>query len=81
MSVLTINSRRLNRIVRVCNSKEDARQVWQDHPEDRGSIYLAGEVRLMGGITDEALQAVQMAKEVFPGATLEGFEPLEEGKE
>lgn len=77
MSVLTIDSKRLNRIVRVCDSKDEARRVWQEHPEDRGGIYLAEEVRLMGGITDEALQAVQAVKDVFPGATLQGFSPLE----
>lgn len=77
MSVLTINSKRLNRIVNVCDTREEARQVWQDHPEDRGSIYLASEVRLMGGISDEALQAVQMVKDVFPGARVQRFNPVE----
>jgi len=78
MSVLTINSKRLNRIVRVCVSKDEARRVWQEHPEDRGGIYLAEEVRPMGGISDEALQAIQMVKDAFPGATIQGFSPLEE---
>lgn len=78
MSILTVNSKRLNRTVFVCDSKDEARQVWQQHPEDRGAIFLSSEVRLMGGITDEALQAVQMVKDAFPGATLQGFLPLED---
>jgi len=77
VSVLTINSRRLNRTVRVCNTRDDARQAWQAHPEDRGSIYLASEVRLMGGISDEALEAVQLVKDVFPGARVQRFDPVE----
>lgn len=77
MSVLTINSKRLNRIVRVCDTRSEARQVWQDHPEDRGGIYLAGEVRLMGGITDEVLQAVHLVKDAFPGARIQRFDPVE----
>ncbi|QSV44419.1 hypothetical protein [Geobacter benzoatilyticus] len=76
MSVL-INSAKLNRIVRVCDSRQDARQAWQDHAEDRGSIYLASEVRLMGGISDEALEAVQMVKDVFLGARVQRFDPVE----
>lgn len=78
MSILTIDSKRLNRFIHICDTKEEARRVWQDLPEDRSGIYLAGEVRIMGGITDEALQAVQMVKDVFPGATLQGFAPVKE---
>lgn len=77
MSVLTINSKRLNRIVRVCDTREEARQAWQDCPEGRSGIYLAGEVRLMGGITDEALQAVQLVKDAFPGARVQRFDPVD----
>lgn len=77
MSVLTIQSAKLNRIVRICNTRDDARQAWQDHAEDRRSIYLASEVRLMGGISDEALQTVQMVKDVFPGARVQRFDPVE----
>lgn len=77
MSVLTIQSAKLNRTVRVCDTREDARQAWQDHPEDRSSIYLASEVRLMGGISDEALEAVQMVKDIFPGARVQRFDPVE----
>lgn len=78
MSVLTISSKRLNRTVFVCDFKEEARQVWQDHPDDRGAIFLTSEVRLMGGISDEALQAIQMVKDAFPGATIQRFDPLKE---
>lgn len=80
MPILTINSKRLNRTVFVCDSKEEARQVWQDHPDDRGAIFLSSEVRLMGGITDEALQIIQAAKGSFPGSTLQGFSLLERGE-
>ena len=78
MSVLTVNSTRLNRKVFICDTNTEARQAWQDHPDDRGAIFLSSEVRLMGGITDEALQVIQAAKDVFPGATLKGFAPLDE---
>lgn len=73
MSVLKIESKRLSRTVFVCDSKNEARQVWREHPRDRGAIFLSSEVRLMRGITGEALEAVQMVKDVFHGATLEGF--------
>lgn len=78
MPVLTVNSTRLNRKVFICDSNTEARQVWQDHPDDRGAIFLTSEVRLMGGISDEALQAIQMAKDAFPGATIQRFDPLKE---
>lgn len=78
MSILTVNSTRLNRKVFICDSNTEARQVWQDHPDDRGAIFLTSEVRLMGGITDEALQTIQAVKDCFPGSTLQGFSPLEE---
>jgi|GEM_PF-6634524 len=78
MSILTVNSKRLNRTVFICDTNTEARQVWQEHPGDRGAIFLSSEVRLMGGISDEALQIVQAAKDSFPGATLQGFSPLEE---
>lgn len=75
MSVLKIESQRLNRTVFVCNTKEEAREVWREHPRDRGSIFLASEVRLMKGITDEVLETTQMVKDVFPGATVQRFDP------
>lgn len=75
MPVLTINSAKLDRTVRVCDSRQEARQVWQKHPEDRSGIYLAEEVRLMRGIAEETLQLIQMAKDIFQGATVQRFDP------
>jgi hypothetical protein len=74
MSLLTINSAKLGRIIRVAETAEEARQVWKDHPEDRGVIYLANEVEAMKGINLETLQAIQAVKDVFFGAQVDRVE-------
>lgn len=71
--VITVNSAKLGRPIRVCTSLEAARECWRLFPDDRGSIYFAEEVEIMQGIDDESLQAVQIVKDVFLGARVDKY--------
>ena len=81
MSVLTIKSAKLGRMVRIVSTSEEARQVWKEFTGDRGGIYLADEVRAMKGIDPESLRAIQKVKDVFHGAQVQQVEIIMHGGE
>lgn len=68
-SVIKIESGKLKKTVWIAEDRQSAREIWKSGSRD--TIYLFREVTAMQGINEESLGAVQMVKEVFPGAIVE----------
>ena len=71
-----IESQTLGRTIWAVNSDEGRGQLIFDGVP-ASDIYSAGELERMRGISKEGLLALQMAKDIFPGATFESVEKIE----